>query len=112
MILRNEELLRLFTLVFIDLMIRGFELVTREFELVALGFELITRRFELLTRGYELVTRRFKLLIRNSQLVICKSCFTISLYLRHNLPKKIKYGAYVINLDEYADVATHCFLRA
>ena len=105
MILRNEELLRLFTLVFIDLMIRGFELVTRGFELVALGFELITRRFEL-------VTRRFKLLTRNSQLVICKSCFTISLYLRDNLPKKIKYGAYVINLDEYADVGTHCFLCA
>ena len=26
---------------------------------------------------------------------------------RNNLPKKIKDGAYVINLDEYADVATH-----
>ena len=25
----------------------------------------------------------------------------------HNLPKKIKDGAYVINLDEYADVGTH-----
>ena len=24
-----------------------------------------------------------------------------------NLPKKIKDGAYVINLDEYADVGTH-----
>ena len=27
---------------------------------------------------------------------------------RNNLPKKIKDGAYVINLDEYADVGTHC----
>ena len=27
---------------------------------------------------------------------------------RNNLPKNIKYGAYVINLDEYADVSTHC----
>ena len=26
---------------------------------------------------------------------------------RNNLPKKIKDGAYVINLDEYADVSTH-----
>ena len=25
---------------------------------------------------------------------------------RNNLPKKIKDGAYVINLDEYADVGT------
>ena len=25
----------------------------------------------------------------------------------HNLPKKIKDGAYVINLDEYADVDTY-----
>ena len=28
-------------------------------------------------------------------------------YSRNNLPKKIKNGAYVINLDEYADVDTH-----
>ena len=28
-------------------------------------------------------------------------------YSRNNLPKKIKYGACVINLDEYADVGTH-----
>ena len=27
---------------------------------------------------------------------------------RNNLPKKIKDGAYVINLDEYKDVGTHC----
>ena len=40
MILGNEELLRLFTLVFIDLKICEFELVTR-------GFELATRRFKL-----------------------------------------------------------------
>ena len=26
---------------------------------------------------------------------------------RNNLPKTIKYGTYVINLDEYADVGTH-----
>ena len=26
---------------------------------------------------------------------------------RNNLPKKIKDGAYVINLDEYADIGTH-----
>ena len=26
---------------------------------------------------------------------------------RNNLPKKIKDGAYVINLDEYADVGTN-----
>ena len=28
-------------------------------------------------------------------------------YYRNSLPKKIKDGAYVINLDEYADVGTH-----
>ena len=28
-------------------------------------------------------------------------------YFRNNLPKKIKDGAFVINLDEYADVSTH-----
>ena len=28
-------------------------------------------------------------------------------YSKDNLPKKIKGGAYVINLDEYADVGTH-----
>ena len=28
-------------------------------------------------------------------------------YSRNNLPKKIKDEAYVINLDEYADVGTH-----
>ena len=28
-------------------------------------------------------------------------------YSRNNLPKKIKDGTYVINLDEYADVGTH-----
>ena len=30
-----------------------------------------------------------------------------SVYSRNYLPKKIKGGAYVINLDEYADVGTH-----
>ena len=28
-------------------------------------------------------------------------------YSRNNLPKKIKDGAYVANLDEYVDVGTH-----
>ena len=28
-------------------------------------------------------------------------------YSRDNLPRRIKDGAYVINLDEYADVGTH-----
>ena len=28
-------------------------------------------------------------------------------YSRNNLPKKIKGGVYVINLDEYADIGTH-----
>ena len=50
-ILRNEGLLSLLTWVFIDLMIRGFELVTCRFELVTRGFELVTRGFELVTRG-------------------------------------------------------------
>ena len=31
----------------------------------------------------------------------------LMLFSRNNLPKKIKDGAYVINLDEYADVGTH-----
>ena len=31
----------------------------------------------------------------------------IGVFSRDNLPKKIKDGAYVINLDEYADVGTH-----
>ena len=26
---------------------------------------------------------------------------------RHNLPKKIEDGAYIINLDEYKDIGTH-----
>ena len=30
-----------------------------------------------------------------------------SVYSRNKLPKKIKDGAYVINLDEYADVGTY-----
>ena len=28
-------------------------------------------------------------------------------YSKHNLPEKIKVGAYVINLDEYSDIGTH-----
>ena len=31
----------------------------------------------------------------------------IGVFSRNNLSKKIKDGAYVINLDEYADVGTH-----
>ena len=30
-----------------------------------------------------------------------------SIFSRNNLPKKIKNGAYVINLDEYADLGIH-----
>ena len=30
-----------------------------------------------------------------------------SVFSRDNLPKKIKNGAYVINLDEYHDIGTH-----
>ena len=29
------------------------------------------------------------------------------IFSRNNLPKKIKDGAYVVNLDEYTDVGTH-----
>ena len=29
------------------------------------------------------------------------------LYSRNNLPKKVKYGTYVINFDEYTDVGKH-----
>ena len=46
-ILGNDSILRLFTWVFIDLMIRGFELVISRFELVNHGFQLVTRGFEL-----------------------------------------------------------------
>ena len=60
-ILGSDELLRLFTWVFIGLMIRGFELVTRGFELVTREFKLVTSGFELVTRGFELVTRGFEL---------------------------------------------------
>ena len=51
MILGYKELLRLFTWVFIDLMIRGFELVTCAFELVTRGFELALLSFQLVTRN-------------------------------------------------------------
>ena len=30
-----------------------------------------------------------------------------SVYLRDNLPNKVKDGAYVINLDEYSEIGTH-----
>ena len=69
-ILRNEERLRLLTWVFIDLTIRGFELVTGGFELVTGGFELVTRGFELVTSRLELVTGGFELSLLNFN-----SCF-------------------------------------
>ena len=31
----------------------------------------------------------------------------IGVYSRNNLPYKIKYGAYVINLDDYSDIGSH-----
>ena len=34
--------------------------------------------------------------------------FNGAAYSRNNLPKKIKNGAYVINLDEHADAGTNC----
>ena len=41
-----------------------------------------------------------------------KTCYENELrfnrvFSRDNMPKKIQDGAYVINLDEYADVGTH-----
>ena len=42
MVVGNEEQLRLFTRVFLDLMSRGFELVTHGLELDSRGFELET----------------------------------------------------------------------
>ena len=63
--------------VFIDSMIRGFELVTCRFGLVTRGFELVTRRFELVTLGFELVTRGFELAHLNFNLCFSdfNSCF-------------------------------------
>ena len=29
-------------------------------------------------------------------------------YFRDNLPEKLKDGAYVININEYSDIGTHC----
>ena len=34
-------------------------------------------------------------------------CRFNGVYSRDNLLDKVKYGAYVINLDEYADIGTH-----
>ena len=31
----------------------------------------------------------------------------IGVYSSNNLPDKVKYGAYVVNLDEYSDIGTH-----
>ena len=64
-ILGNEEFLGLLTQVFIDLMICGFQLVTRGFELVSCRFELVTRGFELVARGFELVTGGFEFALLN-----------------------------------------------
>ena len=33
--------------------------------------------------------------------------YLMMFFSRNNLPKKIKDGAYVINLDEYADICMH-----
>ena len=63
MIICNKELLKLFTCIFIDLMVGGFEPVTHGFELVTLGFEVVTRGFRLFIRGFELA------------LLIFNSCF-------------------------------------
>ena len=68
--LRNEELSRLFTWIFIDLIIRRFKLVNRGFELVSCGFELATRRFKIVTRGFKLVTREFELITRGFELAL------------------------------------------
>ena len=54
-----------------ELVTRGFQLVTHRFELVTCGFEHITQAFELVTRGFELVTREFELLNQEFQLVTC-----------------------------------------
>ena len=78
MILGNEEqLLRLFAWVFIDLMIRGSELVTSEFELVTCGFALVIRGFKLVTREFELVTCGFEIVTCGFELTILyfNSCF-------------------------------------
>ena len=34
----------------------------------------------------------------------------MGVYSRDNLPKTIKNGAYVINLDEYSDIGSHCIV--
>ena len=80
MISENQELLRLFTWVFTDLMIRRFKLVSRAFELVTRRFELVDRGFELVTRTFEfqLVLLSFQLVTHNSQLVTRNSCFIVS----------------------------------
>ena len=62
-ILGNEEVLRLFTWVFIDLMISGFELETSRFELVTHGSELVNHGFEHVTRGFEQALLNFQLVL-------------------------------------------------
>ena len=49
MILGNEEILMRFNRVFIDLMIRGSELVTQGFELAPYEFQLRLLSFQLVT---------------------------------------------------------------
>ena len=68
-IFRNEELLRLLTWIFIDLIICGFELVTCRFQLVTRGLKLVTSGFELATRGFELIARGFELATSGFELV-------------------------------------------
>ena len=69
-ILGNDSILRLFTRVFIDLMIRLFQLVTSRFKLVTHGFKLATHGFELENLEFELVTCGFELALLNFN-----SCF-------------------------------------
>ena len=51
--------------------------------------------------------KKKKKLIPSNPLKILKYGNINGVYSRNNLPKKIKDGAYVINLDEGADVGTH-----
>ena len=39
--------------------------------------------------------------------IYVRYCRFNGVYSRDNLPDKIKYGAYVINLDEYSDIGKH-----
>ena len=77
MILGNDKVLRLFTWVFIDLVIRGIKVVTRGFELVTRGFEIVTCKVELVTRESEFVTRGFEITL---SIWISTRAFKLSAY--------------------------------